>query len=175
MFEIYEVNKSNTHRYAYGSNKKRSLFVLGLNPSCLPDSNLNSTLRNARAFAKILGFDSFVMINIYPQRSTDPDLLHKRLSKTAHKKNLEVISRLLSENDTIWAAWGSLIDKRAYLYKCLEEINESLSDKHIKWIRYDSLTKQGHPRHPMYKKHEDRFESFDMDSYLKEKQSLGPA
>ena len=46
------------------------------------------------------------MINIYPQRSTDPDLLHKRLSKTAHLKTF-VISMLVSENDTIWAAWGS--------------------------------------------------------------------
>lgn len=167
MFEIYEVNKSNTQRYAYGSKKAKSLFVLGLNPSCLPDTNLNPTLRNARAFSKILGFDSFIMINIYPQRSTDPDLLHKRMSKSAHEKNIDVICSLLSKNDTIWAAWGGLIDKRSYLYKCLEEINKSIEDKNVDWIRYDSLTKQGHPRHPMYKKHEDRFERFDMEMYLK--------
>ena len=41
--------------------------------------------------------------------------------------------------------------------------------KAISWIQYDSLTKEGHPRHPMYKKHEDRFQKFDIESYLKSK------
>ena len=164
---IYETNKLNTHRYAYGSKKTKTLFVLGLNPSALPDSNLNPTLKNAKAFSEILEFESFVMINIYPQRSTDPNNLHTRLSPNAHKNNLEIISNLVSKGDTIWAAWGDIIEKRKYLYRCLREINDALSEKNINWICYDELTKKGNPRHPMYKKHENRFMPFDMQMYLK--------
>ena len=56
---------------------------------------MNSTLRNVSAFSKILGFDSFVMLNLYPQRSTDPSNIHKRKSKLAHEANLEVILEVL--------------------------------------------------------------------------------
>lgn len=163
---IYRCNHSNRQRYAYGSNEGRTLFVMGLNPSGLPDHNLNSTLRNAKAFAKILGFDSYVMINIYPQRTTDPRNLAKRVNLEAHRKNLEQLAELVDDHATIWAAWGSFIDQRPYLYRCLREIEQALAPKNIRWIRYDSLTKEGHPRHPMYKKHEDRFENFDIRTYL---------
>ena len=68
-YPIYITNNKNTHRFAFGSIKKKPLFVMGLNPSGLPDRELNSTLRNVEAFSKILGFDSFVMINLYSQGS----------------------------------------------------------------------------------------------------------
>ena len=80
-FPIYITNRKNSQRYAFGTEGDRTLYVMGLNPSGLPDKDMNSTLRNVSAFSKILGFDSFVMLNLYPQRSTDSSNIHKRKSK----------------------------------------------------------------------------------------------
>lgn len=164
---IYDTNKSNTHRYSLGDLKDPTVFVFGVNPSTASDTRLDPTLKNVNSFAQILGFESFLMLNLYPQRATNPDDLHLKLNKKAHEMNLEFIAKYIPEKATVWAAWGNLITHRPYLIKCLEDINEVLKNKNIKWIKYDEFTKAGHPKHPSRKKLVDLFNEFDIDRYMK--------
>lgn len=163
---IYDINKTNTHRYSLGRLNDKTLFVFGVNPSTASDTKLDPTLKNVESFSKLLGFDSFVMFNLYPQRATNPDNMHLRLSKQAHDKNLEFIAKYIPEKATIWAAWGNLITQRPYLIQCLKDINEVLKSKKIKWIKYDEFTKAGHPKHPSRKKLIDKFDQLDINRYL---------
>ncbi|MCI9618979.1 MAG: DUF1643 domain-containing protein [Dorea sp.] len=60
------------------------------------------------------------MLNVYPQRATDPKHLHITLDQSLHQKNLEVIDKVLKKGDLkLWAAWGTLIGVRPYLCNCL--------------------------------------------------------
>lgn len=70
--------------------------------------------------AELNGYDSFLMLNIYPLRSTNPALLPKSPDLDLMKSNLEHIAKALATNDSpIWAAWGAFIEKRDYLIPAL--------------------------------------------------------
>ncbi|MBH46935.1 MAG: hypothetical protein CME71_02060 [Halobacteriovorax sp.] len=166
MYKIYEKSNDNKFRYALGNDVGNILYVIGINPSIATDIELDPTLKNVKTFSKILEFDSFMMFNIYPQRSTNPDDMDKKMNLDQVNKNIQIISKYLVPNCTIWAAWGETINKRPYLIKALRMLHENIKSLNVKWIQYDDLTKTGHPRHPSRKKHEDRFREFKIEDYL---------
>lgn len=166
MENIYITNKTNKMRYALGSDNGKILYVIGVNPSVASASKLDPTVTNVKKFAELLGYDSFIMLNLYPQRATNPDNIHKRINRAEHLKNLDVIDTLVKRNSTVWAAWGNLVEHRKFLSGCLKDIANLLEKKKVTWIRYDEFTKSGHPKHPARKKHENRFKKFDLISYL---------
>ncbi|MDY6367341.1 MAG: DUF1643 domain-containing protein, partial [Clostridia bacterium] len=105
--------------------------------------------------ARFNGYSNWIMLNIYPQRATNPDDLHNTADLLIIKRNLEIISQTLEdfiESDILFA-YGNLISKRLYLHHCLEQILELLksNDKTIKVIK---LTKEGNPVHPLYQKND---------------------
>ena len=66
------------------------------------------------------GHDSFVMLNVYPQRSTDPRGLHTTVEPDLRDANERHIAALVrGRRLTIWAAWGTNIVTRSYLSPCL--------------------------------------------------------
>lgn len=163
---IYDIGMNNRVRYSLGESGVNTLYVIGVNPSTACPQRLDSTLNNVKKFAGILGFDSYLMLNLYPQRATDPNQLHLRPNRKIHRENLRFIEMYIPDSATVWAAWGDLIEKRAYLYKSLKDIHNLLTHKNISWIQYDMPTKRGHPKHPARKKQEDRFQEFDLANYL---------
>lgn len=166
MQTVYDHDEKNRYRYTLGTPSKKCLFVIGVNPSTASDMKLDPTLKNVEAFSKLLGFDSFMMLNLYPQRATFPKDIHQRMNRLEHEKNLEFIKKYARKNITVWAAWGDLITARPWMAEALEDIHETLSPLKPKWIQYDEPTKKGHPKHPSRKKHEDRFRAFDINNYL---------
>ena len=61
------------------------------------------------------------MLNVYPQRATNPDDMDIDPNMEIHRNNLIAIKNLLSEikEADVWCAWGNLIGKRKYLYDLL--------------------------------------------------------
>ena len=60
------------------------------------------------------GFDSFIMFNVYAQRSTDPNKMDKEINPRLHKENMQAFQWILEnsvEKPVIWAAWGTNIEK----------------------------------------------------------------
>ena len=95
------------------------------------------------------------MLNIYPQRATNPDDLHNIADEQIIKRNLEIISQnldIFKESDILFA-YGNLISKRKYLKGCLTQITELLKGKDKK-IYIIKLTKEGNPVHPLYQKND---------------------
>jgi hypothetical protein len=166
MESLYLTNKTNTHRYALGSDEGSVLYVFGVNPSQATNLRLDSTVSNVKRFAELIGFDNFVMLNISSQRATDPKDMSFRKNSKQHKENLAIIDRLVKNNSTIWAAWGNLIENRNYLRDYFFDIAKLFHKKSVSWIKYDDFTKLGHPKHPARKKREDRFTAFDLESYI---------
>lgn len=166
---IYIKNSDNTSRYVLGTIGDNPLFCFGINPSTAEPNNLDNTVKSVERIAKHNGYDSFIMLNLYPQRATNPNDIHKVCDQCIQSENVKEIANLLNkyENPTIWAAWGTLIEKRAYLKKCLYEIDTALQNINCQWITIGNRSKKGHPHHPLYLKTVSHTESFDIKSYIK--------
>ncbi len=170
---IYVNSIDNSSRYVLGTVGNKPLVCFGINPSTAEPDNLDRTLESVDRLAKSNGFDSWIMLNVYPQRSTDPNLLHRSLDKELHIRNLNEIESILKEyKPVIWASWGTLIEKRKYLYSCLKDIVELTKKYDCNWISIGKISKYGHPHHPLYLKSTEQSKVFLIDDYLDKSQSL---
>jgi len=166
---LYEKNRNNTARYILGETGKKPLVCVGINPSTAAPNNLDRTLTNVKRFSELNGYDGWLMLNVYPQRSTDPNGLHMKLDKKLHSVNLKYISEYVSECDKadVWAAWGTLIGRRKYLRDALKDIVKRLEGFGIRWMKIGKVSKDGHPHHPLYLSHQSVIEKFDIERYLR--------
>lgn len=164
---IYKKNIDNTARFALGEIKDNPIICFGVNPSTATDLVFDRTINKIRSFAKIYGFDSWLMLNLYAQRATNPDDLHEQINEDLHTTHLEIIKNILLQYDnlTIIAAWGNLITKRKYLNQCLKDIVAILPNN-VEWKSIGEVSKVGHPKHPLYLSYTTPLLDFDVNNYL---------
>ena len=113
------------------------------------------------------GHDSWIMMNRYPQRCTDPNGIHRDIDQKIHTENLKYIKHILfSHQTTIWAAWGTLIEKQPYLGDCLQDIYKLSLEYDCRWISIGKISKKGHPHHPLYLGNSAEVKEFDIETYL---------
>ncbi len=169
-YETYNRSLYGKVRYLLGTKGTNSLIVIGANPSTAvpecPDRTISTVANIINADDC---FDSFAMINLYPQRATNPNDLHKELDPMLHRNNCKHIHNLLSsfnnQKITIWAAWGHLIHKRPYLKECLLDIVDITNQFPCEWIQRGDFS---NPHHPLYLRKGTPFYSFDVQKYAKE-------
>lgn len=170
LFEhwIYKKNKDNTARYVLGEHGDNPLVCIGVNPSTATPDKLDPTLRQVRNRAKQLGYDGWIMLNLYPQRATNPDDLHERMKPDLHCMNWNHIHDIACEHNVknVWCAWGTLIRKRAYLLEGLKRIHEVFTEAGCDWISIGPLSQAGHPHHPLYLAKDAPVEKFDINNYI---------
>ena len=149
---IYENNTDNSCRYVLGTVGNNPLICVGVNPSTAEENNLDRTLESVERIASLNGYDSWIMINLYPQRATNPKNLHLKSDECINKINLAHIENLLSNHKgaDIWASWGTLISTRKYLKSSLKSIIDIAKKYDCNWISFGNKTKQGHPHHALY-------------------------
>ena len=151
---LYRTNENNSARYVLGKineEKGRTLLCFGINPSTACPECLDNTIRKVIKISKNNGYPNWIMLNIYPQRATDPNDLHLVLNQKLRAENLLHIKQVAVEytDCDILLAYGNLINQRAYLKECLGEILECLHGKKVKAIK---MTKLNNPVHPLYQK-----------------------
>ena len=164
---IYEQSKDMENRYLLGKRGEKTLVCCGVNPSTASPEDLDPTMKRVESLAKANGYDGYIMINLYPMRATDPNKMHEYMNVNIVEQNLEYIKNILSVgNADIWAAWGNLIEKREYLKECLMKIADIADTYMCTWYTMGTLTKGGHPRHPLYLSNECKKEEFKIHDYL---------
>ena len=165
---LYAPNFYSEYRYILGTRGKNPLICIGINPSTAQPGDLDNTLKSVERIALGNGFDSFIMFNVYAQRATDPDAMEKECNRALHKENLEAFRYVLSiaEKPAVWAAWGTIIEKRAYLPGCLRDMLEIGREYGASWYCAGSISKKGHPHHPLYLRKDERIKPFDVKAYL---------
>ena len=164
---IYENDDSNSVRYVLGTRGDRPLLCFGVNPSTARPNDLDNTLKSVERLSNNNGFDSWIMMNLYPQRDKDPNNIHEEINEVIHRKNLQHIESIISQHQTvIWAAWGTLISTRPYLTRCLLDISELTQKYNCKWVSIGTISKDGHPHHPLYVKKIEKTVEFDIAEYI---------
>ena len=165
---LYVPNFYSEYRYILGTRGKNPLICIGINPSTARPGDLDNTLKSVERIALGNGFDSFIMFNVYAQRATDPNAMERICNPTLHRENMEAFRYVLSISDApaVWAAWGSIIEKRAYLSDCVADMLAIGQEYGAKWYCAGAVTKKGHPHHPLYLRKDEKLKPFDVESYL---------
>ena len=84
-----------------------------------------------------------------------------------HRNNLKFIEQTISEHETtIWAAWGTLIEKRPYLTKCLIDIYNLSSNYNCNWVNIGKKSNNGHPHHQLYLGSNELVDKFKIREYI---------
>ena len=165
---IYVPNTYQEYRYLLGTRGKKPLICIGINPSTARPDALDSTLKSVERIALGNGYDSFLMFNVYAQRATDPDAMERSCNAALHRENLEAFRYALGlgREPAVWAAWGTIVDRRDYLRACLAELLEAGREAGARWFRAGPLSRQGHPHHPLYLRKDTVLDPFDLEAYL---------
>ena len=135
-----------------GTRGQKPLICIGINPSTARPGDLDPTLKSVERVAKANGFDSFIMFNVYAQRATSPDDMERTCNPELHRENMRAFAYALSLNPrpVVWAAWGTIIEKRDYLWPCLEDMIALGREYGARWVTCGRRSKAGHPHHPLY-------------------------
>ena len=165
---LYAPNFYSEYRYILGTRGKNPLICIGINPSTAQPGDLDNTLKSVQRIAVGNGYDSFIMFNVYAQRATDPDAMERQCNLQLHRENLEAFRYVLSISDApaVWAAWGTIIEKRDYLPKCLHDMLEAGQEYGARWYCAGKQSKKGHPHHPLYLRKDEQLRPFDLKAYL---------
>jgi len=165
---LYAPNFYSEYRYILGTRGRNPLICIGINPSTAQPGDLDNTLKSVQRIAHGNGFDSFIMFNVYAQRATDPDAMEHSCNLQLHKENLEAFRYVLSigKHPTVWAAWGTIIEKRDYLKDCLKDMIAAGEEYGANWVCAGSVSKKGHPHHPLYLRKDEKIRPFDVVAYL---------
>ncbi len=168
---IYVPDFYSEYRYILGTRGNKPLICIGINPSTAEPDHLDNTLSSVQRIALSNGFDSFLMFNVYAQRATDPDHMEKNMNRSLHEENLKafeyVLSNICGSEPAIWAAWGTIIEKRDYLSACVRDMIEIGKRYCARWYTVGNRSKKaGHPHHPLYLKKDSPIVPFNIEEYL---------
>ena len=155
-------------RYILGTRGQNPLVCIGINPSTAEPDALDPTVKSVERIAYGNGFDSFMMFNVYAQRATTPDDMDAEMVEDLHLENMRAFDYVLSlsESPVVWAAWGTIIEKRAYLPLCLRDMIEVGKRHGARWVQCGKTSKKGHPHHPLYLRKDEQIRPFDVEAYL---------
>ena len=166
---LYAPNFYSEYRYILGTRGENPLICIGINPSTAQPGDLDNTLKSVERVAHANGYDSFIMFNVYAQRATDPDTMEKSCNMLLHRENMEAFRYVLSisQSPAVWAAWGTIIEKRDYLPECLQDMIAIGKEYGAKWLCAGKVSKKGHPHHPLYLRKDEQLRQFDVEGYRK--------
>ena len=167
---IYVPSFYSEYRYILGTVGSNPLITIGINPSTAAPDALDNTLQSVDRIAAYNGYDSFIMFNVYAERATNPDDMDQGFNSDLHAENMKAFRYVLERakgDPSIWAAWGTIIEKRPYLMNCLKDMVQIGTEYGAKWYRAGAVSKKGHPHHPLYLRKDSELVPFQIDDYIR--------
>ena len=169
---LYVPDFYTEYRYILGTRGRNPLICIGINPSTAEPDSLDNTLKSVSRIAAGNGYDSWIMFNVYAQRATRPEDMDRELNPALHRANMDAFAYILSHvgegvSPAVWAAWGTIIEKRPYLPDCVRDMVRLGEACGAQWFTVGKRSAKGHPHHPLYLRRDEKTASFDIDAYLK--------
>lgn len=157
-----EVNKSNP---------KGTLIVIGIYPATATLEKSDNTITRVKKFADLLGYSSFIMMNLCPYRKEYLERKDAILGEEILNENIKAFEYLLKEikgKIKICASWGDAIKERKEYLNSLLSIRNCFSEYNFAWIHLGKETNDNNPRNLSRLPYENYKieESFDIDLYI---------
>lgn len=126
----------------WDASKPKITFVM-LNPSTADAKQDDPTLRKCINFARILGYGSLKVVNLFAYRATKPCELRKAADPIGPKNNyyIQLATRRASLIIVAWGTHGS--------FQGRDKVVQNLIYRN-KSLYCLGVTKDGYPRHPLY-------------------------
>lgn len=145
-----EFSRSMLHRFtlwrAWGDGPR--VAFIGMNPSTATATENDPTVTRCINYARDWGFAGMFMLNVMAWRQTDPRLLPPSDLDVAPGENLLAIFRTVelvrSAGGLVVCAWGA--HRRVVRLVAAQGLVERVGPP----VYVLGLTKDGHPRHPLY-------------------------
>jgi hypothetical protein len=126
------------------------LAFIMLNPSTADAEVDDPTIRRCMAFARRDGFGGIVVANLFAFRATDPAALKTAADPVGPDNDIGLRLNLLTSPiraaDLVVAAWGANCRIRGERDKAVRRM---AADGGVT-LHHLGLTKDGHPKHPLY-------------------------
>ncbi|NOD66520.1 MULTISPECIES: DUF1643 domain-containing protein [unclassified Ruegeria] len=122
---------------------QKALFVM-LNPSTATEAVNDPTVERCERRARALGFGAFQVTNIFAWRDTDPRKMRAATDPVGPENDRAILDGV-DWADRVIAAWGTHgahLDRGPAVEQLLRQTGQPLF--HL------GLTKDGHPKHPLY-------------------------
>ena len=135
--------------YAEGEQPRLCCFIM-LNPSTADADKDDPTIRKCIGFAERLGFNGFIVVNLFAWRATDPaDLRAEGWPRDEHTERMYWIRSIGHAHVvTVIAAWGAHVRGVAQTEVPIREMLATCQTLQ-KPPRALALTADGIPRHPL--------------------------
>lgn len=135
-----------TYRYALTRDWAvgRKLAFVMLNPSKATELANDPTIERCERRARALGYGAFTVTNIFALRETDPAKLRAHAAPEG-PDNAQALQDAALWADDILCAWGVHGAHKGQGARALATLRAT-----GKPLFHLGLTKQGHPRHPLY-------------------------
>ena len=168
---LYVPDFYTEYRYILGTRGQNPLICIGVNPSTAAPDDLDNTLKSVARIAEGNGFDSWIMFNVYAQRATRPEDMDRELNQALHQANMAAFEYILQNvaqglRPAVWAAWGTIIEKRPYLPGCVRDMVALGRRYNARWLCAGKRSAKGHPHHPLYLRKDEKTVDFDVEQYL---------
>lgn len=122
-------------------------FIM-LNPSTADATRDDATIRRCIGFARAWGFGALEVVNLFAYRATRPEQL-RAAPNPVGPRNDRYLRAALARADTVVAAWGVHGGWRERDRAVLQLLRSESSASGTA-LNCLGLTRQGHPRHPLY-------------------------
>lgn len=122
----------------------RAAFVM-LNPSTATETQNDPTVERCERRARALGFGAFRVTNIFAYRATDPRDMRAQPDPIGGTANDDAIRDAALWANTVVCAWGTHgahLNRGAQVEMLLRQTARPLTTL--------GLSKDGHPKHPLY-------------------------
>lgn len=129
-----------TRRWAEGD----SVLWIMLNPSTADADFLDPTIRRCVGFSTSWNYAGLEVANLFARRSTDPKVLYTDLDPVGPRNDDAIVQAVRRCRLVViaWGAHGGLRDREAIVLRLLAGLG-------VEPICL-GVTKNGHPRHPLY-------------------------
>jgi hypothetical protein len=121
----------------------RALFVM-LNPSTATEVQNDPTVERCERRARALGFGAFRVCNIFAWRATDPRDMRRAPDPVGPANDAAIAESCLWAEDIVcaWGTHGAHLGRGPQVERLMRATGRPLH--HL------GLTREGHPRHPLY-------------------------
>lgn len=122
---------------------RKALFVM-LNPSTATEVQNDPTVERCERRARALGFGAFQVTNIFAWRDTDPRKMRAAGDPVGPENDTAILDGVEWADQVIaaWGTHGTHLDRGPAVEHLLRKTGHPLY--HL------GLTKDGHPKHPLY-------------------------